>query len=102
MSALTAHELPARPDDAPLAAKLVAWKPSSVNGLLGHATIAFSSGWIVHKIPIFQGWTDKLSVGVPSDGSDACWPVITFENGAANLRYQRTVLDAVQAAGVVP
>lgn len=98
-------------------ARLVEYKPwpQPNPSLLGKASVDFS-GWIVHDIPIFRKADGGLSVGWPSaalvdadgqqrrdaKGKRAYWAVITFANNDAKARWERSVLSALEAAGVVP
>lgn len=98
------------------AAHLITWKPWPLPNpsLIGHATVTFS-GWTVRGIPVFRrGGDGGLSVGVPSaaeldsegrikqrDGKRQYQAVISFENAEARERWQRSVLAALVAGGIV-
>lgn len=96
-------------------ARLVEYKPWPYQNpsLIGHATVDFS-GWLVHRIPIFRRGDGTLSAGGPNAaevdregqqkehaGKRQWWKVVTFE-GDGSERWNRAVLGALDAAGVVP
>src|SRR4051812_6000377 len=110
----TTTALPVRQPGA--GARLVEWKPrpASSSSLLGHATVDFT-GWLVHRVPIFRRGDGSLSAGTPSapeldgegrqrerDGKRQYWPVLTFANTEAKQRWERAVLAALDAGGIVP
>jgi hypothetical protein len=95
--------------------RLVEWKPWPFDNpsLIGHASVAFAGGWVVHAIPVFRT-KDGISVGVPSiaqldrdgciklgaDGKRAYTAALSFETREARERWQRLVLGALAAAGI--
>jgi hypothetical protein len=95
--------------------RVVLWTPWPFPNasLIGHVTIAFAGGWVVHKVPVFRKADDSLSIGTPSaaeidadgkvrlrDGKRDYKSVITFENAAARERWQHTILAALTDAGI--
>lgn len=95
--------------------RLIEWKPWPLPNpsLIGHASVSFSGGWVVHRAPVFRRGDGSLSVGTPNapeldgdgrikmrDGKRQYWPVITFENNEARDRWQRSILAALVAAGI--
>jgi hypothetical protein len=93
----------------------VEWKPWSApnNPLIGHCSIVFAGGWLVHSIPVFRRTDGTLSVGVPNaaqldtdgrvklrDGKRQYTPVLSFESAEARERWQRMVLGALAVAGI--
>jgi hypothetical protein len=97
--------------------RLVEWKPwpFSNPSLLGHCTVAFAGGWVVHKIPIFRTKDGSISCGVPNaaeidgegrikerDGKKQYISLISFEGGEAKERWRRSILGALATAGIVP
>jgi hypothetical protein len=96
---------------------LVEWKPWPFgNGgkLLGHATVVFAGGWVVHRVPIFRADDGSFSPGVPNaaevdaegrvktrlDGSRAYRDVISFEGREAKRRWRDMIAGALHAAGI--
>ena len=106
--------IPAR--DRPVA-RLVSWVPWSLPNahLIGHAAVAFNSGWVINSIPIFKRGDGSLSAGSPSMpvvdaagrqkvdavGKKQYLAVITFE-GAGRELWSRTIIAALLAAGIDP
>jgi hypothetical protein len=102
------------PRRAERSCRLIEWKPWPFENpsLLGHCSIAFAGGWVVHQIPVFRS-KDGLSVGVPNaaqidgdgrvklrDGKKQYTSVLTFETAEAKARWGRMVLGALADAGV--
>ena len=98
-------------------ARLVDWTPwpQPNPSLLGHATIAFNSVWVINSIPVFRSRDGNLSAGGPSmpvldrdgrqkvgaDNKKQYIAVITFE-GAGRALWTRTIVGALLAAGIDP
>jgi hypothetical protein len=97
------------------ACRLIECKPWPFDNpsLIGHCTVAFSGGWVVHAIPVFRRADGSLSVGVPNaaqldaegrikqrDGKRDYKSILTFETTEARERWQRLVLGALAAAGI--
>jgi hypothetical protein len=96
--------------------RLIEWKPWPFENpsLLGHATVAFSGGWVVHRIPVFRKGDGSISVGAPDaadvdgdgriklkpDGKKSYGKIITFETIEARERWQRMIQAALTDAGV--
>ena len=92
-------------------ARLVEWKPwayGNGSALIGHCSVAFSGGWVVHRVPVFRTRDGGLGVGTPSiaeldaggriktrDGKCVYSAVISFEKAAARERWQSAVLAAL-------
>lgn len=99
----------ATPASASRPCKLAEWKrwPVETTTLRGHAVIDFS-GWCVAHIPVGRRNDSTLWVGTPSmpagerDGKKIYTPLITFSSPEAKHRWQRMVLTALDAAGIVP
>ena len=82
--------------------------------LIGHCSVAFAGGWVVHAFPIFRRDDGSLAGGVPSmpqldrdgrvrvreDGKRVYTALLTFEDGEARHRWDRTVLSALGDAGI--
>jgi hypothetical protein len=108
-------EQPIVPRRAESSCRLLEWKPWPFENpsLLGHATVAFSGGWVVHRIPVFRKG-GSISVGAPDaadvdgdgriklkpDGKKSYGKVITFETTEARERWQRMIQAALTDAGV--
>jgi hypothetical protein len=114
--AIRPQSLPALPRQPGDGAKLIAFRPWDRPGSLrGHADIDFA-GWQVMRVPIFVRGDGSLSVGSPSaaevdgdgrqrlgeGGKKQYWPLIRFRDRDARQRFERAVLGALDAAGVVP
>jgi hypothetical protein len=100
---------------APRPCRLVEWKPWPFDNpsLIGHCTIAFMGGWVVHEIPVFRS-ADGISVGTPtmvqldSEGRAKVLPngkrdyksAISFETKDARQRWRNTILAALEAGGI--
>jgi hypothetical protein len=92
------------------------WKPWPFENpsLIGHASVAFAGGWVVHDIPVFRIKDGNLSVGVPNaaqldaegriklklDGKRDYKPILSFETAEAKERWQRLVRGALADAGI--
>src|SRR5690348_5525562 len=119
MGRLTSADVPATQHSVTVpraaACRLVEWKPWSApnNPLIGHCSIVFAGGWVVHSIPVFRRTDGSLSIGVPNaaqldtdgrvklrDGKRQYTPVFSFESAEARERWQRLVLGALAAAGI--
>jgi hypothetical protein len=102
------------PRRAERSCRLVQWAPWPFPNpaLLGHCSVAFAGGWVVHQIPVFRG-KDGLSVGVPNaaqidsdgriklrDGKRQYAAVLSFETGEGRERWRRLVLGALAAGGI--
>jgi hypothetical protein len=83
--------------------------------LLGHCAIAVAGGGTVHDVPVFKARDDTLGVGVPGaaqidadgrarlrDGKRQYTAILSFVSGAGRERWQRAVLSAHAATGIVP
>jgi hypothetical protein len=114
MSGITAViQLPPR---AECVCRLVEWKPWPFPNpsLIGHASVSFSGGWCVHRVPVFRRADGSLSVSTPeaadidregrvklkADGKRSYTKIITFESGEARDRWQRSILAALAAGGI--
>jgi hypothetical protein len=80
-------------------ARLVRYEPWRLpdTSLIGHCSIAFPGGWVVHGIPVFRHADGGLLVGVP-DGRYA--KVISFETPEARIRWNTTIIRALRVGGV--
>ena len=93
---------------------LVEWKPWPFDNpaLIGHYSVSFAGGWVVHQIPVFRS-RERLGVGVPNaalldaegriklrDGKRQYVSVLTFETAEGRERWRRMALGALAAAGV--
>lgn len=80
------------------------WSYGSNSSLRGHASVAFSGAWIVHRVPIFRTRDGSLSAGTPSipeldsegrikvrDDDERYAPFISFETATARQRWQEVV-----------
>jgi hypothetical protein len=80
---------------------------------IGHASVAFSGGWTVHRIPILRKRDGGLGVGTASipvldaegrvkmrDSKRMYAAVITFDTAAARERWQQSVLSALNAGDI--
>ena len=97
--------------------RLTDWKPWPMPNpsLLGHATVAFNSGWVINSIPIFKRADGSFSAGSPSipvldrdgrhkigaDGKKQYTQVMGYE-GAGRELWSRTIVGALLAAGIDP
>jgi hypothetical protein len=50
------------------ACRLVKRKPWSFENpeFIGHCSVAFAGGWVMHKVPVFRRGDGTISAGVPS------------------------------------
>ena len=88
------------------------WSYGSNSSLRGHASVAFSGAWIVHRVPIFRTHDGSLSAGTPSipeldserikvrDGKERYAPLISFETATAPQRWQEVVPAALNQGGI--
>jgi hypothetical protein len=94
--------------------RLVQWTPWPFPNpsLLGHCSIAFAGGWVVHQIPVFRS-KDGLGVGVPNaaqidadgriklrDGKKQYTAMLSFETTEGRERWRRMVLGALAVGGI--
>src|SRR5690242_4993783 len=106
-SAMSQIDLPA----VPRIARLVEWKPwNGSASLIGHCSVAFAGGWVVHKVPVFRTKDGGLAAGTPSaaqigtvktkpDGGRSYENIISFQGPEARERWQSAVLTALADAG---
>ena len=109
--------LPTTTTSQPRACRLVEWRPwpfTDRSSLLGHASVAFTGGWVVHRIPIFRGDGGGLSIGVPQaadvdaegrvklrpDGKRSYQAILSFEGRDPKRRWQDAIIGALLAAGI--
>jgi len=114
------HSLPAVParDTRPVpACRLTDWKPwpQANPSLIGHATVAFNSGWTINSIPIFRRGDGSFSAGPPSmpqigpdgrqktdaSGKKVYAPVMSFDVPGRAL-WNAAIIGALAAAGIRP
>jgi hypothetical protein len=104
------------PRHAERTCRLMQWTPWPFPNpsLIGHCSIAFAGGWVVHRIPVFRKADGSLSAGTPDaadvdrdgriklkpDGKKSYGKVITFETNEARERWQRMIQVALAEAGV--
>jgi hypothetical protein len=104
---------PTRPERA---CRLVEWKswPFDNPSLLGHCSIAFAGGWVVHEIPVFRSGEGGISVGTPTmaqldgegriklrqDGRRDYRAVLTFETSEGRQRWRSMIATALAAGGI--
>src|SRR5215469_16141130 len=97
------------------ACRLAEWEPWSQPNpsLLGHCSVAFAGGWVVHDIPVFRTAEGGISVGTPTmaqldgegrvklrDGKRDYKSVFSFENNEARQRWRNMITAALAAGGI--
>jgi hypothetical protein len=95
--------------------RLASWTPWPFPNpsLLGHCSVAFAGGWVVHDIPVFRTAEGGISVGTPTmaqldgegrvklrDGKRDYRPVFSFENNEARQRWRNMISAALAAGGI--
>jgi hypothetical protein len=99
----------------PRIARLIEWRPwNGSTSLIGHCSVAFNGGWVVHRIPVFPTKDGSLAAGAPSaaligtdgkvkikpDGGRAYEAIIAFADAQARERWSSAVLTALADSGI--
>jgi hypothetical protein len=96
--------------------RLVSWAPWPFpnSSLIGHCSVAFTGGWVVHDIPVFRTAEGGISVGTPTvaqldgEGRVKLLPsgkrdyrsVFSFENNEARQRWRNMITAALAIGGI--